>query len=191
MVEKTSLELRDAVRLIAPGPVVLVTTMYRDQPNVMTAGWLLPLSLNPTLVGVAIQPGRLTHEFVSKTESFAINAPNVDLMGAVHLCGMRSGRDGDKWVTANLTPADASEIEAPLVAECVAHIERSVTERVTFGDHDLFVGQVLAVSAAAEAFQTVWDVAVDAGRLLHHLGGDRYAGLGRAYRATLPEDDER
>jgi flavin reductase (DIM6/NTAB) family NADH-FMN oxidoreductase RutF len=171
--------------MIAPGPVTLLSTMYRDQPNVMTAGWFLPLSLEPTLIGVAVQPSRLTHEFITKTEQFAINIPTVDLLSAVHLCGMTSGREGDKFVAASLTPTEASEIEAPLVSECVAHVECGVVERVTFGDHDLFIGRVLAVSAVEEAFNETWQVEIDAGQLLHHLGGDRYAGLSKAYRASL------
>jgi flavin reductase (DIM6/NTAB) family NADH-FMN oxidoreductase RutF len=189
MAEKRQVDLRDALRLLAPGPVALVSTIYRDHPNLMTAAWLMPLSLDPVSVGVAIQPSRLTHEFVSKSEAFALNIPNVDLLTAVHACGLRSGRDGDKFAATNLTPADASEIEAPLVAECVAHIECGVAERLTLGDHDLFVGRVLAVSALDEAFDGFWDVTVDAGQLLHHLGADRYASLGRAYRASAPTEE--
>jgi flavin reductase (DIM6/NTAB) family NADH-FMN oxidoreductase RutF len=190
MAEKSALELRDALRLLAPGAVTLVSTMYRDQPNVMTAGWLLSLSLEPTYLGVAVQPGRLSHEFITKTEQFALNFPNIDLIAAVHLCGMKSGRDEDKFETANLTPEDATTIEAPLVAECVGHIECSVVDRITLGDHDLFVGRVLAVSAVEEAFDQIWQVETDAGQLLHHLGGDRYAGMSRPYRASSEPDQD-
>ena len=191
MAEKKQVEIRDALRLIAPGPVALISTLYRDQPNVMTAAWLSPISLGPTLVGVAIQPSRLTHEFVMKTDVFAINIPNTDLISAAHYCGMKSGREGDKFEASKLTPADALEIEAPLVAECVAHIECGVLDRFSIGDHDLFIGRVLAVAADEEAFNAIWNVTTDAGQLLHHLGADRYAGLTRAYRATMPvaEDD--
>ena len=190
MAERTQVENRDALRMLAPGPVTLISTMYRDHPNIMTAAWLLPISLSPTLIAVAVQPSRLTHEFITKTEQFAVNVPNVDLISAVHLCGLRSGREGDKFAAANLTPADALEIEAPLVAECVGHIECGLFDRMSIGDHDLFVGRVLSVTADDEAFDAIWDVTTDAGRLLHHLGGDRYAGLGRSYRATLPDEDE-
>lgn len=189
MAGKREVQLRDALRLIAPGPITLVSTMYHDHPNVMTAGWLLPLSLDPTLIGVAIHPDRLTHEFATKSESFAINIPTLDLITAVHHCGMTSGREGDKFEASGLTPGDASEIDVPLVAECVAHIECGLTERITLGDHDLFVGRVLVVTATDESFNTIWDVESEAGQLLHHLGGDRYAGLGKAYRAKLPERD--
>src|SRR4051794_28017874 len=116
--EKKQVETRDALRMLAPGPVTLVSTIYRDHPNLMTAAWLLPLSLSPTLIGVAVQPSRLTHEFITKTDVFAVNVPNVDLISAVHLCGLRSGREGDKFAAANLSPADALEIDTPLVAEC-------------------------------------------------------------------------
>jgi flavin reductase (DIM6/NTAB) family NADH-FMN oxidoreductase RutF len=189
MAEKRQVALRDALRLLAPGPVALVSTMYRDQPNLMTAAWMLPLSLDPVRVGVAVHPTRMTHDFISKSEWFAINIPNVDLITAVHTCGLRSGRDGDKFAATGLNLADAQEIEAPLVAECVAHIECGVAERVTLGDHDLFVGSVLAVSALDEAFDGFWDVTTDAGRLLHHLGADRYAGLQRVYRVAPLEED--
>jgi flavin reductase (DIM6/NTAB) family NADH-FMN oxidoreductase RutF len=189
MATRRRLEPRDALRLLAPGPLALVSTSYRDQPNAMTAGWLLPLSFEPTLVGVAIHPGRLTHEFATKTELFALNFPTVDLIGAVHHCGMASGREGDKLAAAGLTPLEALEIETPLIAECVAHVECGVVDRRSLGDHDLFVGRVLAVSALDEAFDGVWRVEVDAGQILHHLGADRYAGLGKAYRAQPPEEE--
>lgn len=189
MPEKRVVEARDALRMLAPGSVTLITSMHRDQPNVMTAGWHLPLSLDPTLVAVAVQPSRLTHELITRSESFAINIPTVDLMSAVHACGMASGREQDKFAETGLTPTEAVEIDAPLIEQCVGHIECGVVERLTLGDHDLFVGRVLAVHALDEAFDGFWDVETDAGSLLHHLGADRYAGLGRAYRVTPPDEE--
>jgi flavin reductase (DIM6/NTAB) family NADH-FMN oxidoreductase RutF len=181
---------RDALRMLAPGPVALVTTMYHDQPNIMTAAWMQPLSLSPLLISIAVQPSRLTYEFMTKTEVFTLNIPTVDLLSAVHLCGMVSGNEKDKFEATGLTPELGVATEAPLIAECVAHIECEVRDRVSIGDHDLFVALPLRVTADEEAFDGIWKVDVDAGRILHHLGADRYAGLGKAYQATLPEDDE-
>ncbi|MDQ3167401.1 MAG: flavin reductase family protein, partial [Chloroflexota bacterium] len=138
MATKVILEARDALRLLVPGPVALLSTMYRDQPNVMAASWTLALSFDPTLVGVAVHPSRLSHEFVTKTEQFVLNVPTADLIGAVHLAGTTTGRSGDKFASCGLTPAEGLEIEAPLVAECVAHIECGLLDRQTLGDHDLF-----------------------------------------------------
>ena len=97
-----------------------------------------------------------------RSDVFAINIPNVDLISAVHFCGMKSGNEGDKFAAAKLTPIEALEIEAPLVGECVAHIECGMHDRITFGDHDLFVGRVLTVVADDQAFNKIWDVASDA-----------------------------
>jgi flavin reductase (DIM6/NTAB) family NADH-FMN oxidoreductase RutF len=181
---------RDALRMLAPGPAALVTTMYHDQPNIMTAAWMQPLSLSPLLISIAVQPSRLTYEFMTKTDVFAINIPTVDLLSAVHLCGMISGNEKDKFEATGLTPELGVATEAPLIAECVAHIECEVRDRVSIGDHDLFVALPLRVTADDEAFDGIWKVDDDAGRILHHLGADRYAGLGKAYQATVPEDNE-
>jgi flavin reductase (DIM6/NTAB) family NADH-FMN oxidoreductase RutF len=187
--EKVSFALPDATRLLEPGPVGLITSRYRSAENVMTAAWMMPISLDPPLIAVAIHPTRLTHEYVSKSEFFAVNIPTAELLTAVHRCGMESGRAGDKFVAAGLSPADALALDLPLIGECVAHIECGVTDRVAFGDHDLFVAEPLAVTALDEAFQERWLIEVDAGRVLHHLRADYYAALGQGYRARLADED--
>jgi flavin reductase (DIM6/NTAB) family NADH-FMN oxidoreductase RutF len=180
---KRALDIRQAHRLLSPGPVMLLTSQYRGQPNLMAVSWAVPVSLDPPLVGVPIRPDRLSHEFVSKSEQFALNVPHLELIGAVHRCGLLSGRDGDKFVAAGLTPEPAAEIEPPLVLECIGHLECGVVERIRLGDHDLFVGQVLAVSAHEEAFDTTWRLDEEGGRTLHHLGENLYAALAKGYRA--------
>ena len=165
MAERRVLETIMAARILEPGPVALLTSRYRSAENVMTAAWLMPASLDPAVIAVAIHPDRLTHEYAGRSEFFALNIPTADLLAAVHRCGIESGRDGDKFQRAGLTPIDALEIEAPLIEECVAHIECGVIERVSFGDHDLFIGEVLAVQAHDEAFNERWMVEVDAGQV--------------------------
>jgi flavin reductase (DIM6/NTAB) family NADH-FMN oxidoreductase RutF len=181
---KRALDLRQAHRLLSPGPVTLLSSQYRGQPNLMAVAWAAPISLDPPLVGVAIHPTRLTHEFVSKSEQFALNVPHLEIITATHRCGMFSGRDSDKFVAAGLTMEPATEIEPPLVSECVGHLECGVIERVRLGDHDFFVGQVLALSAEEEAFDGFWKTDEEGGHILHHLGADRYAALAKSYRAS-------
>lgn len=190
MGEKIFRQSRDALRMLAPGPLALLTTMYRDQPNVMTAAWMQPMSLSPMLISIAVQPSRLTHEFLSKSEVFVLNIPTLELLSAVHHAGMVTGRDQDKFEATGLTPEPGVATEAPLIAECVAHIECNVRDRVTIGDHDLFVATPMRVTADTEAFDGVWLTEADAGRVLHHLGADRYASLGKTYQSALPDDEE-
>ncbi len=186
---KRPIERRLAARLLQPGPLALVTSLFRSQHNVMTAAWLMPLGTDPMLVGLAIRPDRLTHEFVSRSELFGLSVPTIELINAVHRCGVESGRDRDKFEYAHLTPMDASEIDVPLVGECIAHMECGVIERISLTDHDLFIGEVLAASAIDELFTDRWRIQ-DGSELLHHIAGDEYAALSRIYRARLPDEEE-
>ena len=182
--------LRDALRMIVPGPVVRNNTIVLRVPNVMAAAWVTAQSLSPTLITVAIHPDRLTHQFISATEEFIVNVPVLDWLSTVHEAGMISGRDGDKFTALGLEPADSTVVEPPRVAGCPGYIECRVQDRVTAGDHDLFIAEVVAVTADDESFDGFWNVESEAGRLLHHLGADRYAGLAHQYRATPPEPEE-
>jgi len=157
---------------------------------VMAAAWMQPLSLSPLMIAVAVQPSRLTHEFMTKTEVFALNFPTLDILNAVHTSGMVSGRDQDKFELTGLTPEPGVATEAPLIAECIAHIECSVRDRVTIGDHDLFVATPMRVTADTEAFDAIWKTDVDAGRVLHHLGADRYASLSKTYIGKVIGQEE-
>ena len=74
-------------------------------------------------------------------------------------------------------------IDAPQIAECIGHLECAVIERVSRGDHDFFIAQVLALSADEEAFDGFWKADEEGGRTLHHLGANRYAALAKGYRA--------
>ncbi len=189
MATKRSIERRLAARLLQPGPLALVTSLFHSQHNVMTAAWVTPIGTDPILIGLSISPQRLTHEFISRSEAFGLSIPTIDLLNAVHRCGLESGRDRDKFLSASLTPMDPIEIEAPLVEECVAHIECGLVERISMTDHDLFIGEVLAASAVDELFTDRWRIQ-DGSELLHHVAGDEYAALGRVYRARLVEEDE-
>jgi flavin reductase (DIM6/NTAB) family NADH-FMN oxidoreductase RutF len=186
---KRQIEPHLAPRLLQPGPLALVTSLFRSQHNVMTAGWIMPMGAEPTLISVAIHPARLTHEFVSRSEVFGLSIPTIDLLNAVHRCGIESGRDRDKFESAQLTPMDATEIDAPLVDECVAHIECGLVERIRRTDHDLFIGEVLAASVVDELFSDRWLIQ-DGSELLHHIAGDQYAALSRSYQAHLGDEEE-
>lgn len=189
MAQKVTLDLVSTARLLQPGPVGLLTSQFRADTNVMAVAWMMTVSFDPPRIAVAIHPDRLSHEYVSRSEFFALNIPNMDLLAAVHRCGIESGREGDKFISAGLTPVDAYVLDLPLIDECVAHIECGVVERAAFGDHDLFIGEPVAVVALDEAFQERWLVDGDAGRLIHHLRADYYAGLSRAYQVRPEEDD--
>jgi flavin reductase (DIM6/NTAB) family NADH-FMN oxidoreductase RutF len=186
---KATIDLASGLRLLEPGPVVLVTSMFRSHPNVMTAAWISPLGFDPPMISLAIHPGRLTHELVSKSEMFGASIPTMDLLKAIHRCGLVSGHDQDKFESAALTPIDPLEIEAPRIDECVAHLECGVLQRVSMADHDLFIGEILAAEADRDYFRDRWFAANEL-PLVHHIAAEHYAGMTRSYAVTLEDQEE-
>ena len=174
---KTSVPLSKANRLINPGPVVLVTSQYEGVFNVMAAAWTMPISHDPPLVGVSISPDRFTHSLIEQGGEFVLNVPGVGLAEQVKFCGTHSGRNTDKFQGANLTPVEADLVSAPLVGECLGHLECKVEGSYSLGDHTLFVGRVVAVHARAGTFDQVWLLDDREARPLHHLGGVHFGAL--------------
>jgi flavin reductase (DIM6/NTAB) family NADH-FMN oxidoreductase RutF len=172
---KQEVPLNVAHRLIAGGPVVLVTAKSGELVDVTTVAWTVPLSLNPLLVGVAVFPYHFAHELIDEAEEFALNVICEDILKQARYCGTVSGREVDKFKQTGLTPIDANEIKAPLIEECIGHLECGLVDRRTFGDHTLFVGQVLAASAESELFDVAWQVKERELRPVIHLGKNYYA----------------
>lgn len=171
---KEKIPLDKAHRLITSGPVTLITAAYKDRVGLMPASWVMPISLRPLLVAAAISPAAFTHELIDKSNEFAINVPTGDLARAVKQAGSISSRDVDKFKIIGLHPLTALKIKAPLVEECIGHLECGVIERVSIGDHTLFIGEVVAAQVEAGTFEGVWLVEKEEAKVLHHLGGSTY-----------------
>lgn len=141
----TKIEL-PAKTVLTPLPVVLVSCRDASgRANVMTAAWTGVVCSDPVLVSVSIRPSRLTHAMIIESQEFVLNVPSATLARAVDVCGVVSGRSGDKFAASGLTPVAASKVRAPLVAECPLSLECRVTQRLSLGAHDVFIGEVVAV----------------------------------------------
>ena len=169
-----------AYRLLQPGVASLVTSRYLDRDNVMPASWTAPVSYDPPCVGVAIAPARFTHNLVRQSEVFALSFPGRALAEQVDRAGCISGRDvDDKLAEVGFTPAEADEIDVPLIEECLGHIECGLVHAIELGDHTWFVGQVLVAKVDEGAFDETWLLGEDEEKKpLIHLGGSVY---------TMPE----
>ena len=180
----------EARRLLSGGPVTLVTSRYHGKDNVMPAAFVTPLSMEPPLVGVAINPAHHSYDMIRNSEQFALNIPGRRLLHHVQYLGSVTGRDVDKFELTKLPTFKALRVEAPLIEGCVAHIECGLVDALRTGDHVFLVGQVLAASADAEAFDQTWRLEDDDEKPLHHLGANRYALLGQRMEARIPKPDE-
>jgi len=137
-------------QILSPTPVVLVGCAHRELGhNVLTIAWTGVDCSDPPIVHVSIRPSRFSHRMVQESGCFTVNIPTRELLKQVDLCGVLSGRDGDKFTRAGLTPATSERVEAPLVAECPINLECTVIRVVPLGAHDMFIGEIVARHADA------------------------------------------
>lgn len=186
---KIDLPIEQAARLLAPGPVTLVTSAYRDRVNVLTVGWVSVASFRPVLVSIAIFPGTFSHDLIRSSGEFVINIPPWDIVRQVRYCGRVSGREVDKFAASGLRPEEPRYVRAPHIEQCIGHLECAVVEAVTPGDHTLFIGEVVAARVEEDLFDGYWLIREERDlRPLHHLGGDFYGVL--AERTAIREGEE-
>lgn len=137
--------------IMAPVPVVLVACAHEELGyNLLTIAWCGVDCSKPEMIHVSIRPGRYSYRMIKESGCFTVNIPTADLTRQVDLCGVVSGKDGDKFERAELTPLPASKVQAPLVAECPVNIECEVREVLELGVHHMFIGEVVAKHASAE-----------------------------------------
>lgn len=171
-------------RLLSAGPVLLVTSVLRGRVALTTVSWFTPLSADPPIVGIAIRPNAFIHDILKRSEEFTLNVAHAEYVREVHHCGIVSSEDHDKLAETRLHTSTARQIEAPWIDECIAHIECGLIGTQEWGDHTLFVGQILGAWAEEDAFNEGWQPQNEAGHILHHLGGKRYTVADKVIDAT-------
>jgi len=137
-------------QILSPTPVVLVGCAHpKLGKNVLTIAWTGVDCSDPPIIHVSIRPSRHSHRMIKESECFTVNVPTRELLRAVDLCGVVSGKEGDKFARAGLTPVDGEAVAAPLVAECPVNFECRLLRIVPLGVHDMFIGEVVARRADA------------------------------------------
>jgi flavin reductase (DIM6/NTAB) family NADH-FMN oxidoreductase RutF len=181
---KRSLDVRRVTRLVNHGPTVLASCRHEGRSNLITLAWATPVSISPPMIAIAVAPARFSHDLIADSGEFVVNVPGSALLGAVWICGTRSGRDCDKFLKAGLTEAPGRIVAAPLVAECFGHAECRVVDAPKAGDHTVFVGEVVAASVEPGAFDGHLTLRRPY-HTLHHLGGPLFlTSAGTKLRAT-------
>lgn len=137
--------------MLYPLPVVMVSVADREGVNnIITVAWTGTVCSDPAMVSISVRPERHSYGILKETREFVINLTTRELVYATDYCGVKSGRDTDKFAEMKLTPLAAAHVKAPLIAESPVNIECRVTEIKPLGSHDLFLAEVLAVHADEE-----------------------------------------
>ncbi len=132
--------------MLYPLPAVMVSVADREgRTNIITVAWAGTICTNPPMVSISVRPSRYSHHMILETGGFVINLTTRALVRATDYCGVRSGRDVDKWKEAGLTPMRSDAVDAPCIAECPVNIECRVVRTEQLGSHDMFIAEVAAV----------------------------------------------
>lgn len=132
--------------MIYPLPAVLVSCgATPEEYNVLTVSWTGTICSNPPMCYVSIRPERHSYDIIKRTGAFVINLTNRDMEFATDFCGVKSGRECNKFEMANLTPQKAEFVDAPIILESPVSIECRVVEVKPLGSHDMFIAEVVNV----------------------------------------------
>jgi len=134
--------------MIYPLPAVLISCGSTPEDyNLLTISWVGTICTNPPMCYISIRPERHSYEIIKKNMEFVINLTNEDMAYATDWCGVKSGKDHNKFAEMKLTPLKGEMVNAPIIKESPLCIECKVKEIIPLGSHDMFIAEVLNVQA--------------------------------------------
>ena len=131
--------------LLAPVPSVMVSCGSMEEPNIITIAWTGTVNSDPPMTYISVQPRRYSHDIIEKNGEFVINLVPASLAKAMDFCGVRSGRDVNKFEALGLTRGKADTVSAPLIEESPVNIECRVKDIIRLPSHDMFMAEITAV----------------------------------------------
>ncbi len=133
--------------MIYPLPAVLVSCgATPEEYNMLTVAWTGTICSDPAMCYISVRPERHSYDIIKRTGEFVINLTTEALARATDWCGVRSGKDFDKWAEMGLTPVAATVVKAPLIEESPVSIECRVKQIIPLGTHDMFIAEVVNVA---------------------------------------------
>lgn len=144
--EKLERQIWKPGNMLYPLPAVMVSCQRKgEKPNIITVAWAGTVCTNPAMVSISIRPERYSYGIIKESGSFVINLVPEELAFAMDFCGVKSGRDIDKFKEMKLTPIPAEKVSAPMIKESPVSIECKVEQILELGSHHMFLAKVLAV----------------------------------------------
>ena len=158
-----------------PIPAVMISCGTMDKSNIITVAWTGVVNTNPAMVYISVRPERHSHAIIEKTKEFVINLTTEDLAYATDWCGVKSGKNVDKFEALHLTKERAEYVKCPMIAESPVSIECKVKEVKKLGSHDMFLAEVLAIHADEKYFDKKGAFDISKCNLIAYANGGYYA----------------
>jgi len=165
--------------MVYPLPAVMVSVGDREgNTNIITIAWTGTICTNPAMLYISVRPERHSYHMIRESGEFVVNLTTEALAKATDYCGVRSGRDVDKWKEMKLTRRKATELEfAPIIQECPVNIECKVEEVKELGSHHMFIARVVSVQVDEEYIDETGKFCLNETGLLAYSHGE-YLTLG-------------
>lgn len=164
--------------ILYPVPVVMVSCGDMENSNIITIAWTGTINSDPAMTYISVRPERYSYDIIKERGEFAINITTEDLAWATDWCGVRSGRDYDKFNEMKLTKEKAPHISCPVIGESPISIECKVKDIVKLGTHDMFVAEILGALADEKYMDETGKFDFEKSRPICYSHGE-YFGLGK------------
>jgi len=164
--------------MLAPVPAVMVSVGDENEKNIITVAWCGTLSTTPPKTYISVRPSRHSYQIIKRTGEFVINLVPASLAKSADYCGIYTGAKVDKFEKCGFTPEAYEGVSTPAIAECPVSIGCKVTDIVPMGSHDMFIADVLSVSASEELFDKDGALHMEKANLTAYVHG-AYFALGK------------
>ena len=166
--------------LLAPVPAVMVSCQRpSEKPNIITVAWAGTVCSDPPMCSISVRKERYSYDIIRETGEFVINLCGQGQLKAMDYCGVRSGRNEDKFAACGLTAASVDGLIAPAIAQCPLHLGCKVESFVPLGSHDLFIGRITALGVSKALMDESGRIDFGKAQLVAYNHGVYYA-LGQA-----------
>ena len=161
--------------MLAPVPPVMVSCGNAEHKNILTVAWAGITNTIPPKTYISVRPKRHSYSIIKDSGEFVLNLTPTSLVRAADYCGMYTGAKVDKFEKCHLTPTEAEEVAAPMIAECPVSICCRVTDVVPLGSHDMFLADILAVYVEDRLLDESGKLHLEKADLCAYAHGDYYA----------------
>ncbi|MDD7281169.1 MAG: flavin reductase family protein [Erysipelotrichaceae bacterium] len=160
--------------MVYPLPAVLVTCRHDNIDNVFTVAWTGTICTNPPMVYISVRPERYSYDLIKESGVFTINLTTKELVKATDFCGVRSGRNVDKFKEMNLEKEQALKIDCPILTKSPVNIECRVKEILELGSHHMFIADVLNVQVDEACLEENGRLALEKTKPIVYSHGEYY-----------------
>ena len=165
--------------MLYPVPVVMISCARKDEkPNIVTVAWAGTICSDPVMLSISVRRERYSYPIIKETGEFVVNLVTDELTYATDYCGVRSGKDVDKFKEMHLTPCAVEGVSAPGIAESPVNLACRVKDVIPLGSHDMFIADIVAVNADERYIDSKGKINLQQSGLMAYSHGEYFA-LGR------------